>query len=107
MLWLLKILKGTSICFLLALLFGTVSSCVGERCRGYSNSWSKCRQAAKARKGIAAAAKTGTIWEGTFPLKYDQGKDVGKWIDRRRWDGTRYDKSGNVIGVYVGGIKMK
>ena len=105
MLWLLKILKGTSICFLLVLLFAGFSSHLNETtCRGYSNSWSKCWQAVKARKGIAAAAKTGTIWEGTFPLKYDQGKDVGKWRDHRRWEVTRYDKSGNAIATYSAGV---
>ena len=40
----------------------------------------------------------------TFP---DGGKYVGGFKDGKRWNGTMYDKEGNIIGKWVNGVKQK
>jgi hypothetical protein len=39
----------------------------------------------------------------TFP---DGGKYVGEFKDGKRWNGTMYDKEGNIIGKWVNGVKQ-
>ena len=40
--------------------------------------------------------------QGTFTWN-DGGKYVGEWKDGDQWNGTDYDKNGNVSGKYVNG----
>jgi len=40
----------------------------------------------------------------TFP---DGGKYVGEWKDGIPWNGTDYDKYGNIIGKFVNGKEIK
>jgi len=37
----------------------------------------------------------------------DGGKYVGEFKDGKRWNGTMYDKEGNIIGKWVNGVKKK
>jgi len=39
----------------------------------------------------------------TFP---DGGKYVGEFKDGKRWNGTMYDKEGNIIGKWWNGVKQ-
>jgi len=34
------------------------------------------------------------------------GKYVGEWKDGKRWNGTMYDKEGNIIGKWWNGVKQ-
>ena len=40
--------------------------------------------------------------QGTFTYP-DGGKYVGRWKDGEKWNGTEYDKNGNIEGKYVNG----
>ena len=40
----------------------------------------------------------------TFP---DGGKYIGEYKDDKRWNGTQYDKDGNITKKYVNGVKQK
>jgi len=40
----------------------------------------------------------------TFP---DGEKYVGEWKDGEQWNGTEYDKDGNIIGKFVNGKEIK
>ena len=35
------------------------------------------------------------------------GKYVGEWKDGEIWNGTEYDKDGNIIGKFVNGKEIK
>ena len=36
-----------------------------------------------------------------------KGKYVGEYKDNKRWNGTEYDKKGNILGKYVEGRWIK
>jgi len=38
---------------------------------------------------------------------FDGRKYVGEFKDGKRWNGTMYDKEGNIIGKWVNGVKKK
>ena len=46
--------------------------------------------------------KDGKRHEGTFTWA-DGGKYIGNYKDNKRWIGTRYDKEGNIIEIFVNG----
>ena len=41
--------------------------------------------------------------QGTY-ISHDGRKYEGEWKDGREWNGTGYDKNGNITGKYVNGI---
>ena len=41
--------------------------------------------------------------QGTY-ISHDGRKFEGEWKDGREWNGTGYDKNGNITGKYVNGI---
>ena len=44
--------------------------------------------------------------QGTYTFS-DVGKDVGEYKDGILWNGTSYDKDGNILGKFVNGKKIK
>ena len=40
----------------------------------------------------------------TYP---DGRKYVGEWKNGEKWNGTQYDKDGNITKKYVNGVKQK
>ena len=44
--------------------------------------------------------------QGTSTL-FDGRKYVGEFKDGKRWNGTMYDKEGNIIGEWWNGVKQK
>ena len=55
-------------------------------------------------KGELKDGKPNGQGTSTFP---DGGKYVGEFKDGKRWNGTMYDKEGNIIGKWVNGVKQK
>ena len=43
--------------------------------------------------------------KGTFTLP-DGRKYVGEWKEDKPWNGTYYDKNGNIKGKYVNGVEQ-
>ena len=43
---------------------------------------------------------------GTY-IWFDGTKYVGEWKDGKTWNGTEYDKNGNIIGKWVNGVLQK
>ena len=44
--------------------------------------------------------------QGTFTFSWGE-KYVGKWKNGEKWNGTQYDKDGNITKKYVNGVKQK
>ena len=47
-------------------------------------------------------SKNGKRHEGIFTYN-DGDKYIGNYKDNKRWNGTRYDKEGNIIEIFVTG----
>jgi len=43
--------------------------------------------------------------QGTYTWS-DGDKEVGEWKKNELWNGTMYDKDGNIIGGFVNGVKQ-
>jgi len=43
---------------------------------------------------------------GNLVKRYDGDKYVGEYKDEKPWNGTYYDKDGNIKGKYVNGVKQ-
>ena len=43
--------------------------------------------------------------QGTFTFSWGD-KYVGKWKNGEKWNGTQYDKDGNITKKYVNGVKQ-
>jgi len=44
--------------------------------------------------------------QGTY-ISHDGRKYEGEWKDGREWNGTGYDKNGNIIGKWANGVLQK
>ena len=45
--------------------------------------------------------------KGTFTHTDGRSKYVGEYKDGKPWNGTEYDKNGNITGKWVNGVKQK
>ena len=43
--------------------------------------------------------------QGTYTYK-DGRKFIGEWKNGEKWNGTQYDKDGNIIKKYVNGVRQ-
>ena len=57
---------------------------------------------------IVCGGIQGWVKEWSRNIHFPDGtKYVGEWKDGKTWNGTEYDKNGNIIGKWVNGVLQK
>jgi len=59
-------------------------------------------------KNVCGGGIQGWVKEWSRNIHFPDGtKYVGEWKDGKTWNGTEYDKNGNIIGKWVNGVLQK